>query len=157
MKFIADGMLGKLAKQLRLLGFDVLYDRALNDHEIIRLSLEQHRVILSRDTALIKRPLASTHCFIKSDRVRDQLKQVLDDFALSPHATPLTRCSKCNEPLVPIMKQDVRDIVPQFVYENNKEFLHCLHCERTYWKGTHMQHVNRINDPEAVVNSGQQE
>jgi uncharacterized protein with PIN domain len=157
MKFIADVMLGKLAKRLRLLGFDVLYDRSLNDHEIIHLSLEEHRVILSRDTGLVERPLASNHCFIKSDHVRDQLKQVLDVFSLSPYASPLTRCSKCNEPLVPIMKQDVRDIIPQFVYENNEEFLHCSQCGRTYWKGTHRRHENSISDPEAVVNRGQQD
>jgi uncharacterized protein with PIN domain len=139
MRFIADVMLGKLAKQLRLLGFDVLYDRSLSDHEIIRLSLEQHRVILTRDTGLIERPLASNHFFIKSDHVREQLKQVLCEYSLPPYASPFTRCSKCNKPLVPIIRQDVQDLVPRFVYMNTKEFLHCLQCGRNYWKGTHVR------------------
>jgi len=145
MKFIADVMMGRLAKRLRLLGFDVLYERSFTDNDIIRFSLEQHRVILTRDTELAKRPLATNHCFIKSDNVRYQLKQVLAEFDLAEYAEPLTRCSACNEPLISILKQEVQHLVPQHVYENNQEFSHCPKCERTYWKGTHVKHKNFIS------------
>ena len=139
MKFIADVMLGRLSKRLRMLGFDVLYDRTFTNREIIHFSLEQKRVILTRDTALAKRPLATYHCFIKSDNVRDQIKQILTEFSRFEHSAPLTRCSVCNELLVSITKHDVRDLIPQYVYEKNNEFSRCPQCERTYWKGTHVK------------------
>ena len=141
MKFIADVMLGRLAKRLRLLGFDVLFDRAFIDNEIIRLSLEQHRIILTRDTGLAERPLAANHLFIQSDHVKDQLKQVFAAFQITEEPAPLTRCSLCNEPLIPLDKQEARDLVPQYVYERNDSFLRCGKCGRVYWKGTHVRRM----------------
>jgi uncharacterized protein with PIN domain len=141
MKFIADVMLGRLAKWMRLLGFDVLYDRTMSDNDLIRVSLEQDRVILTRDTGLVARPLASNHVFIENDNVRQQLQQVLVTFHIMSMPGPLTRCSVCNEPLTAIDKQDARDLVPQYVYEINDNFLRCGICGRIYWKGTH---VNRM-------------
>ena len=170
MKFIADVMLGRLAKRLRLLGFDVLYDRAFTDNELIRLSLEQHRIILTRDTGLAERPLAANHLFIQSDHVDEQIHQVLDALKENPPPSPfskggriglippltkggeggfaspkplgpLTRCSLCNEPLTVIDKQEARDLVPQYVYERNDSFLRCGKCGRVYWKGTHVKRI----------------
>jgi uncharacterized protein with PIN domain len=145
MKFIADVMLGRLAKRLRFLGFNVLYDRTLNDNEIIRLSLEQDRVILTRDTGLAERPLAKNHLLIKSDQVHGQMEQVLSAFPAS--SQPLTRCSECNIFLSPLEKRDARDLVPPHVYETHDEFLHCTSCGRIYWKGSH---VKRMALPEGM-------
>ena len=139
MKFIADIMLGRLAKWMRLLGFDVLYDRAISDNEIIRISLEQARVILTRDTGLVARPLASNHVFINNDNVRQQLQQVLTTFHITSMPGPLTRCSVCNTLLLPVAKQDVRDLVPLYVYEKNNTFLRCESCRKIYWQGTHVK------------------
>jgi hypothetical protein len=138
MKFIADVMLGRLAKRLRLRGFDVLYDRTLNDNEIIRLSLEQDRMILTRDTALSERPLAKNHLFINSDLVQEQVEQVLSSFPPETHINPLTRCSECNEPLDHIEREEAQDLVPLHVYEHKDLFLRCPRCKRTYWHGTHV-------------------
>jgi len=136
MKFIADAMLGKLAKRLRLLGLDVLYDPRLDDNEIIRSALEQDRVILTRDRALSVRPLARRQLFINSEQVEEQLDQVLSTCPSEQH--PLTRCSACNEPNLPVAKEDVRDLVPQYVYEKTNDFLQCPNCRRIYWQGTHV-------------------
>ena len=141
MRFIADVMLGSLAKRMRLLGFDVLYDRTLDDNEIIRLSLEQNRIILTRDTELAGRPLAANHMLIKHDAVADQIRQVLDTLLIRSVPGPLTRCSLCNEPLTPLPRREAKDHVPQYVYERYDDFLQCAKCERIYWKGTH---VNRM-------------
>lgn len=148
MKFIADVMLGRLAKRMRLLGIDVLYDRTLDDNEIIRLSLEQDRVILTRDRALSDRPLAANHLLIKSELVRQQVEQVLSTFPLATHLDPLSRCSECNEPLVRITREKARDLVPQYVYENKDHFFRCPRCKRTYWRGTH---VRRMALPERRI------
>jgi uncharacterized protein with PIN domain len=139
MKFIADVMLGRLAKQLRLLGFDVLYDRILDDNEIIRLALAQDRLILTRDTALSERPLAANHLFIIHDDVRAQIQQVLAASSPNEPLRPLTRCSECNELLVAITREDARDLVPAHVYRTRDAFLRCSQCGRVYWTGTHVQ------------------
>jgi uncharacterized protein with PIN domain len=141
MKFIADVMLGKLAKRMRLLGFDVLYDRTINDNEIIRLSLEQNRVILTRDTGLARRPMAAHHVFIRHDALNDQIRQILDTFAGSSVSGPLSRCSCCNELLKSASRTDVMNRVPQYVYERYDHFLCCTKCGRIYWKGTHVKNM----------------
>ncbi|HEX9020922.1 MAG TPA: Mut7-C RNAse domain-containing protein [Nitrospirota bacterium] len=141
MKFIADAMLGRLAKRLRLLGFDVFYDALLSDNEVIRLSLEDDRVILTRNAALSARPLAANHLFIPSDFVQEQVSQVLSAFRLQTLSRPLTRCSECNEPLVSIAKPDARDLVPQHVYDTHEMFLRCARCGRIYWEGTHVKRM----------------
>ena len=141
MKFIADVMLGRLAKRLRLRGFDVLYDRTSNDNEIIRLSLEHDRVILTRDTALAARPLAKKHLLVLSDRVQEQIEQFLSEFPHEMTDTPLTRCSECNEPLSCIEREEAQDLVPRHVYEHKDLFLRCPQCKRTYWHGTHVMRM----------------
>jgi hypothetical protein len=138
MIFIADAMLGSLAKRLRLLGFDVLYDSTLADNGILRLALEQDRVILTRDTGLASRPLARNHLLIKSDHIDDQVRQVLDAFSL-PDTGPLTRCSICNQLLSPLNKNDARDRVPEHVYATINVFFHCDQCGRVYWRGSHLR------------------
>jgi len=142
MKFIADAMLGRLAKRMRLLGIDVFYDPTLNDNGIIRLSLEQDRVILTRDKTLSARPLAMKHLFIESERVEEQWKQVRSSFPTK--IFPFTRCSECNEPLVSIAKDEVRDLVPQYVCEKNTIFFQCPACSRIYWPGTHVSKMERL-------------
>ena len=138
MKFIADAMLGRLAKRLRLLGFDVLYDPALVDNEILRISLEHDRVILTRDTGFAARPLARNHVLIDSDHVDDQVRQVLEAFSMPPTG-PLTRCSACNAMLVPLTRDDARNIVPEHVYATNTVFFQCGQCGRVYWRGSHVR------------------
>jgi uncharacterized protein with PIN domain len=141
MKFIADVMLGKLAKRMRLLGFDVLYDRTLDDNEIIRLSLEQQRVILTRDSALAGRPLATNHLFLTGNLVKAQLDQVLSNFHSKTVPGFLTRCSLCNEALTPITREEAKDLVPPHVYEKKESFLRCESCKRIYWVGTHVKRM----------------
>jgi len=134
-------MLGKLAKRMRLLGFDVLYHRTLDDNEIIRLSLEQRRVILTRDTAITERPLATNHLFITGNLVKAQLDQVL--LTLHGNTVPgfLTRCSLCNEALIPIAREEAKDLVPPYVYDKQESFLRCEQCKRIYWVGTHVKRM----------------
>ena len=138
MKFIADVMLGTLAKRLRLLGLDVLYDHTLADNDILRLALEQGRAILTRDIGLAARPLARNHVLISSDRVDDQVRQVLDVFPLFA-SKPLTRCSICNQPLSPLDRETARDRVPEHVLRTVMTFYECSGCGRVYWEGSHVK------------------
>jgi len=143
MKFIADVMLGKLAKRLRLLGFDVLYDPACEDNEVLHLALNQDRVILTRDTGLASRPLAHNHIMIVSDLVDEQLHQVLEAFSPRDDGS-LTRCSVCNEPLSVLDRRDARDLVPDHVYATATGFWYCARCEKAYWKGSHVNNMAGI-------------
>jgi hypothetical protein len=139
MKFVADAMLGKLAKQLRLLGNDVMYDPAASDNDILRLSLEQERIILTRDTGLASRPLAQLHLLIHSDQVAQQVREVLAAFPTAASPAPLTRCSLCNAQLATVRHEDVVDLVPRHVYDHASGFLHCPSCGRVYWEGSHLR------------------
>ncbi|HUJ17567.1 MAG TPA: Mut7-C RNAse domain-containing protein [Nitrospirota bacterium] len=142
MKFIADVMLGRLAKKLRLLGFDVLYDRSLDDNEIIRISLEHERMILTRDNGLAHRPLASRHLFIRSDIAQEQVNEVLSALpSCAGFPQPLTRCSLCNSTLIPLAKEISRDRVPDYVYHHEHDFLQCGSCGRVYWAGSHVRNM----------------
>jgi len=143
MKFIADVMLGKLAKRMRLMGFDVLYESALDDNDVLRLALDQGRVILTRDTGLASRPLAQNHLLIASDLIDEQLHQVFEAFS-PPDENALTRCSICNEQLSMLDRKDARDLVPDHVIATVNEFWRCEHCGRVYWKGSHVRNMAGI-------------
>ena len=137
MKFIADVMLGRLAKRLRLLGYDVLYDPALDDNGLIRLSLEQHRLILTRDEALAARPLAANHLFINSDLVEEQLEQVLSAVSrrrVSPHPLlPVQRTAR-----VPAASRRRGTSFRPMCSKTTKRFSGARSCGRIYWRGTHV-------------------
>lgn len=144
MKFICDVMLGRLARRLRLLGCDVYYDRSLDDNEIIRISLEQQRTILTRDTGLVKRPIAAAHIFIKNDEVCMQLEELLSALPGTCEG-PLSRCSQCNTELTGIQKEKTIDLVPRHVFETNDLFRQCETCGRIYWTGSHVKRMKLQN------------
>jgi uncharacterized protein with PIN domain len=143
MKFIADAMLGKLAKRMRLLGLDVFYDAACEDNEVLRRALDDGRIILTRDTGLASRPLAQNHILIESGLVDEQLRQVLDAFTTSDKDA-LTRCSVCNEQLSELDRQEARDLVPEHVTATVSEFWCCHQCGRVYWKGSHVRNMTGL-------------
>lgn len=143
MKFIADAMLGSLAKRLRLLGFDVLYDPSSTDNEVLRLSLEQARTILTRDTAFASRPLASNHILITDDNIDRQIEQVLA-FVPATASDALTRCSVCNGLLDAMNRNDARDLVPDHVFSTIDAYRRCRDCGRVYWEGSHVRNMGNL-------------
>jgi len=138
-------MLGKLAKRLRLLGFDVFYSNRLDDNSLINVALEQNRMILTRDRGLAVRPLASNNIFILSNDIEEQLLQVLSSVHPDESIHPLTRCSVCNQLLTEVFHEEIKDNVPRYVYDTHSTFLHCSSCGRIYWRGTHMQGLERAD------------
>jgi len=134
-RFVADGMLGRLAKWLRILGFDTMYDPALDDHALLRLARAEGRVLLTCDRELARHPGAQS-LLIESLELDAQLRQVINDLHLHPDAT-FSRCPVCNTPLAALEKEAVRDRVPAHVFETHPEFHCCPRCDRIYWSGTH--------------------
>ena len=142
MKFLVDHMLGKLAKYLRFIGYDVFYPpRNMNDDEIILIAERESRKIITRDKELARR---ANGFYVNSDDYREQLKLVAKKFNLRMRDDIfLSRCSVCNEPLKRISKEEVRGKVPDYVYETHDEFYICPKCHRIYWYGTHTERIER--------------
>lgn len=137
MKFIADAMLGRLAKWLRILGFDVLYYPDIDDREVVRIAREQERTILTRDTQLSNRKGLPGVVFIEQDDVFDQLALIMTrlDFNQTVFSS---RCVVCNGVLDEVsLKKEVRELVPDFIYLNFSVFLRCRDCGKVYWEGSH--------------------
>jgi len=143
-RFFADAMLGKLAKWLRILGCDVAFDPAVPDGEIGARARREGRVILTRDTLLIRRrEVRENHFFVCGDSWRDQLRQVVAHFRIDPSAGLFTRCVRCNEPLAEVDKPLVAGKVPPYVYRTQEAFGSCARCGRIYWKATHWEEMER--------------
>lgn len=139
--FLADRMVGKLARWLRLLGYDTIYWPHLSPDGVLREARRQGRIILTRDTRIPRRKDAAQCIFIASDRFREQLRQVVEELRLDPQAHVLTRCSVCNAVLELVDKDKVRDRLPVYVWETQREFRRCPECQRLYWGATHKERV----------------
>ena len=144
MKFIADVMLGRLAKWLRILGYDTLYDSNFTDDELFFKAHQEKRILLTRDSDLAKRMNPKYCFFIDEQAVREQVKQVIAQFDLNTEQYLFTRCTLCNEPIHLIAKELVESRVPQFVYNSVDEFYYCEHCDKIYWAGSHIKQVRDL-------------
>ncbi len=135
--FITDAMLGKLARWLRILGYDVLYEPAISDDDLIAKALHEHRIILTMDRLLTERKSAKNSLLIRSPDYKEQLRQVITHFNIDYKSGIFTRCLVCNKLLDPIKKEKIKDRVPPYVYSTQDEFDICRQCSRVYWSGTH--------------------
>lgn len=136
-RFVLDVHLGKLAHLLRMLGFDAVYANHASDAELIRLSTNEERTLLSRDRALIRHEALIRRYLVHSSNPREQLLEVLRRFDLFESFSPFTRCIECNQVLHPVAKADVMHRLPEKVRDLYDEFQVCLQCERVYWQGSH--------------------
>lgn len=135
-------MLGKLARWLRVLGCDVEYFPVIGDAELVERAVRTGRLILTRDTRLVRRREArANHFFVTGDHFRDQLRQVVAQFAIDPTGRFLTRCLECNAPLAAVDKREVSGRVPPYVFATQEEFRACPSCGRLYWAGTHRERM----------------
>jgi uncharacterized protein with PIN domain len=143
-KFIADAMLGRLARWLRVMGCDTEYFPAIDDVELVARAERSGRLILTRDTLLVRRRRARERSFfVVGDHFRDQLRQVVRAFAIDPFAGFLTRCLECNAPLHDIGRERAAGLVPSYVHATQEAFRGCSACGRIYWGGTHRDKMRK--------------
>lgn len=134
-------MLGSLAKWLRILGFDTAYDNRIKDAELVERCVEEDRIALTRDRRLVlRRALRHRHILIEGDCLAAQIEQVVGRFP-ETEPDPLSRCLRCNDPLVPLERNAARDRVPPYVFRTREDFKQCPTCHKIMWKGTHRSHI----------------
>ncbi|MFC1985554.1 Mut7-C RNAse domain-containing protein [Chloroflexota bacterium] len=146
-KFIVDNNVGKLAKWLRMMGFDASFFDASDDSLMVATALAEGRVILTRDTQIMRRQVITNGrlkaVFIQSDEPELQMKQVMENLNLDCQFRPFTICLECNQPLVERSKEQVQDMVPPYVFQTQSQYMECPTCHRIYWRGTHWQAMTR--------------
>ena len=142
LRFTAESTLGKLAKWLRMLGYDTQLERRPPSAS----SADPDRIVLTRTRSRFQRLPVGRRIFIRSDLPEEQLREVIAAADLSPETrTPFTRCIRCNEPIETVARETVRERVPDYVWETQSTFRRCPRCDRIYWPGTHIDHsLDRI-------------
>ncbi|MDY7080526.1 MAG: Mut7-C RNAse domain-containing protein [Chloroflexota bacterium] len=141
LRLLADGMLGRLAKWLRLLGYDTTYENTATDPELARLARSEGRVLLTRDRELSARRGLRT-LLIQSEVLEEQVREVRDALGPPPQP-PLSRCVVCNTTLETASPAEIADCVPPYVLRTQSEFRRCPGCGRVYWPGSHIREMRR--------------
>ena len=143
-RFVLDAHLGKLARHLRLAGFDSLWENDYGDEEIVALSVAQKRVILTRDKGILKRRAVLRGYFVRETESEKQFCEVVRAFQLERSLKPFSRCRVCNAVLREAPKESVRGRVPEAVWKQLDAFTECSECRRIFWQGTHCERLNRV-------------
>ncbi len=149
--FILDVHLGKLARILRMLGFDVLYRTDYDDPEIIHIALAEHRIILTRDRRMLFNKVITHGYWLHSTNAEAQAREVIGRFDLSSSVRRFLRCPTCNGVLQPVAKEDILDRLEPLTKKYYDEFHQCPDCRKIYWKGTHYDRI--IDKLNSIVES----
>lgn len=137
--FVLDVHLGKLARLLRMLGFDTRYRNDYSDPEIINISLREKRFILTRDRGILENRAATRGYFVEAIDPETQLQEVLRRFGLRPHIRPFHRCMVCNGIIAPVEKQAILAQLEPKTIRYYEDFYRCRSCGKIYWKGSHYE------------------
>ena len=147
LRFIVDHNVGKLAKWLRMMGFDSLFFDGSDDSHMVARALSEGRVILTRDTEIMKRRVINSGrlkaVLINSEEPERQMWQLMDTLDLKRQFRPFTLCLECNQPLVERSREEVKDRVPPYVYKTQNQYMECPACHRIYWQGSHWKAMMR--------------
>ncbi|MED5815261.1 Mut7-C RNAse domain-containing protein [Mycolicibacterium sp. 050232] len=145
-RFVIDVNLGRLARLLRLLGFDVWWSNDADDQALADISVEQQRILLTRDRGLLKRRAITHGLFVHSQQPEEQALEVLRRLDLRRRVEPFTRCVRCNGQLAAVPKEEVADRLEPLTRRYYDEFSHCPDCGQIYWAGAHFVKLRGIVD-----------
>jgi len=144
MKLILTKELGRLAKWLRILGFDAVYFNQDNLSSLVIQALKDERIIITRNQRLSRSP-GIKMILVEGEKIKEQLADVLRKLDIQPSSEQMfSRCIICNDGLVHIEKEKVKNKVPEYVFKTQEEFITCPKCRRIYWQGTHWGNVQKI-------------
>ena len=136
-RFVLDVHLGKLATQMRLLGFDTLYENDYSDAQLAHLANQQQRIVLTRDIDLLKRSIITYGYWLRNQNPDWQLQEILNRFALFSSISPFKRCLRCNGLLISVKKVDIQDQLEPLTQKYYNQFYQCSDCQQIYWQGSH--------------------
>jgi hypothetical protein len=145
-RFVLDGHLGRLARYLRMLGFDARYDNRAADERLARLSADENRILLTRDRGLLKRAVVRLGYLVRDDNPRRQLDEVMARYGLAPLAAPFSRCVRCNG----LLEQVDRSAVAERLAGEPRTLRYfdsfglCADCGGVYWQGSHFERMSRL-------------
>ncbi|MFW6370048.1 MAG: Mut7-C RNAse domain-containing protein [Bacteroidota bacterium] len=142
--FILDVHLGKLAKYLRFLGFDTLYRNDYHDHQIVKIAKVEKRIVLTRDTGILKIDEVQRGYFLRSKDPLEQVKEITEHFQLASKFRPFTRCSACNGKMKKVKKEEIVDHLEPLTRVHFDEFYRCGECGKIYWKGSHYVKIKQF-------------
>jgi uncharacterized protein len=149
-KFILDAHLGKLARKLRLFGFDTLYQNNFEDLQIIELAVNEKRIIVTRDRRLLMHKNVTHGYFLRNTDPHIQLSEVVERFQLQNQLNPFARCSLCNGEIIEADRTSVIRSLPEKTVKYYDEFFTCSSCGQVYWKGSHyeklVKEMERLGD-----------
>jgi len=143
-RFVADVHLGKLARYLRLLGFDTLYRTHCDDAELARLAHEQKRILLTRDRGLLKRSLVTHGLYVRATDPRRQVREIIGRLDLRRSLRPFQRCARCNGQVRPVAKEQILERLGPNTKRYFQDFWMCRECRQIYWKGSHYQKMQAL-------------
>jgi uncharacterized protein with PIN domain len=144
LRFAVDGHLGRLARHLRMLGFDAWWSAAAGDAELARVAAAERRIILTRDAGLLKRRSVTHGLHVRSLEPRRQLAEVVERLDLLRRIDPFSRCLRCNGVLEDVPKEAVARELPPRVREEQDAFRRCPSCRRVYWAGSHRRRMEAL-------------
>jgi len=144
MRFLVDRMLGKLARDLRLLGYDTLYHKGEDLLELIDLGRKGRRIILTRNSRLTPKRPEDQIVQITQDSPTLQLGELISrGYVQLEEGRFFSRCLLCNAPLEAVLRREVEGKIPDFIFQHHKDFLRCTHCQKIYWPGTHHENMKK--------------
>ncbi len=143
-RFVADVHLGSLARYLRRLGFDTIWERDLADEAIVQIARDEQRIILTRDKGILKNGRVTHGYWLRNTDPSRQLDEVVRAIDLARDIEPYTRCMECNGEIHTVERSAVVHSVPLQVFLVYREFRQCQRCHRVYWKGSHLRRLDKI-------------
>lgn len=143
-KFVLDVHLGKLARYMRMFGFDAAYKNNFADDDLLKISLDEKRTILTKDREILKRNEVTHGCWVRNENPEEQAKEVIERFDLKNQIKEFSRCTECNALLNKAKKENIINQLPPKVKDWHKEFYECPNCKRIYWKGRHYEKMKKL-------------
>jgi len=146
LKFIADGMLGKLTRWLRILGHNVKYSNRLDDNQLLTIAKKERRILLTRDLELYQQATAKgvNAFYFEGTDEAERLAQLAKRFGIKLEVDmTISRCPKCNTRVKPIEKEKIADKVEKSTFTYYNEFWQCPKCEQIYWQGAHWTRIRK--------------
>ncbi|MEN3038417.1 MAG: Mut7-C RNAse domain-containing protein [Candidatus Kryptonium sp.] len=144
MKFVADVMLGKLARWLRLIGYDTIYNPNLSAKELVKIADEEGRIFITRSKRIVEELGVKNFYIVRSEKFREQLAEIVKELNLDTETNLFSRCSICNTEIVEVEKSSVINLIPDETAKSFDEFYQCPKCGKIYWDGSHTTRILKL-------------